>query len=333
MQATDANGCSGIGETYTLVINSPIPTLSNLSASSATLCAGSPVTFTATVGNVSGSYNYTLANGTSPALTGTATSTAFSQSLITTDSGTQTFSLTVGSNGQTITAATTLTVNTLPSLSVSPTSATLTNASPATTLTATGTGSFLWSTGQNSSVISVTASGLYSVTLTNANGCSSTASVPVTGSDLTINIDLPQANFAASGTASVGNFVVNVFEVGGLPTSSGNVRITITAPVGYTLSFPPSLTAIQVTGGSLTPINNAQWTVSTNLANRQLTLTMASGAFIGAGGESSLGFSMTRTSANSGSVSSITVNVADDLTMTYDGNLANNVYARVISGL
>ncbi|MVM40330.1 hypothetical protein GO730_26220 [Spirosoma sp. HMF3257] len=60
---------------------------------------------------------------------------------------------------------------------------------------------------------------------------------------------------------------------------------------------------------------------------------MKSGVFIEAGGKASLGFSVTRTSANSGSTSSITVNVADDRTMTYDSNLSNNIYARIISGL
>lgn len=93
--------------------------------------------------------------------------------------------------------------------------------------------------------------------------------------DRIVSNDYPgtaQANFATSGTAAVGNFVVNV-------------------------------------------------------------LTMNSGAFISGGGESSLGFSITRTTANSGSVANITVNVADDLTAGYDGNLTNNVYACVINGL
>ncbi|MVM37384.1 hypothetical protein GO730_06680 [Spirosoma sp. HMF3257] len=155
------------------------------------------------------------------------------------------------------------------------------------------------------------------------------------GADLTVTLDLPQANFAASGTAAVGNFLVNVFELTGLPTSSGDVTITLTAPIGYTLSFASSLTSINVSGGEHNPVvvDNPLWTVSHSLASRQLTLTMTSGAFISGGGESILGFSISRTTANSGSVASITVNVADDLTLSYDSNLKNNVYARIISGL
>ncbi|WP_155297362.1 hypothetical protein [Spirosoma aerolatum] len=46
-----------------------------------------------------------------------------------------------------------------------------------------------------------------------------------------------------------------------------------------------------------------------------------------------MGFTISRTSANSGSVSNITVNVADDSSGSYDVNRLNNVYARIISGL
>ncbi|MVM40329.1 hypothetical protein GO730_26215 [Spirosoma sp. HMF3257] len=141
----------------------------------------------------------------------------------------------------------------------------MTNASPTASLSALGTGTLLWSTGEATPTISVTASGLYSVTLTNVQGCTATASVPVTGSDLTLTLELPQANFATVG--SVVNIVVNVFEVGGLPTSSGNVTITITAPIGYTLAFPPVLTSIAVSGEASHPstmlngLRRRTWTI------------------------------------------------------------------------
>ncbi|QDK78576.1 hypothetical protein EXU85_08110 [Spirosoma sp. KCTC 42546] len=230
-----------------------------------------------------------------------------------------------------LTTQLTVTVSAPPSVSITPSSTVLTPGTPMVSLTAVGTGTYLWSTGATTEVISVTTSGTYSVTLTSPGGCTASASVRVAGPDLTINLELPQANFAASG--SVGNFVVTVFEVAGLPTSAGNVTITITVPIGYTLAFPPGMTSIQVSGGDTKTVSNNQWTVVSSLESRQLTLTMASGSFIGGGGASSLGFQITRTNANSGSQASITVNVADDLTMTYDGNLANNVYARIISGL
>ncbi|MVM40929.1 hypothetical protein GO730_29935 [Spirosoma sp. HMF3257] len=314
------NNQSSTAAADVLVSSFPVPSLTNNGPIS---CTMTTVTLTASGGN---SYTFTL-GGTVVGSSGSA------NTLDVAVAGIYTVRV-ANESGCASTTTTTVTSNTaIPALTVSPTSATLTNANPSTTLTASGTGSLLWSTGQTTPMISVTTSGNYSVTLTNATGCTATASVPVVGSDLTITLDLPQANFAASGTAAVGNFVVNVFEVAGLPTSSGNVTITITAPVGYTLSFAPTLATIDVSGGGTVAVNNGQWTVTNRVAARQLTLTMNSGTFITGGGESSLGFSITRTTANSGSTASITVNVADDLTMTYDGNLANNVYARIISGL
>ncbi|QDK80150.1 hypothetical protein EXU85_16685 [Spirosoma sp. KCTC 42546] len=306
--------------------------IASISPAALTVCEGAIVSLTASGGSV-----YQWNSGQTTAIISVTSTGTYSVSV----SGTTgPVGQTGVSGGQVVavegcfaTASTTVTVNPAPSVSITPSSTTLTNASPPVSLTAVGSGTYLWSNGATTQVISATASGTYSVTLTNASGCKASASVPVIGSDLTINLDLPQANFASSG--SIENFVVNIFELAGLPTSSGNIRITITAPVGYTLAFDMGLTSINVSGGEHNPVtvNNAQWMVSQSVANRQLSLTMNSGAFISGGGASSLGFSITRTVANSGSVGNITVNVADDLTVGYDSNLINNVYARVISGL
>ncbi|GAB4007726.1 hypothetical protein GCM10028808_12130 [Spirosoma migulaei] len=153
------------------------------------------------------------------------------------------------------------------------------------------------------------------------------------GPDLTPILVLPQANFPAPG--SVGDFLISLAEVAGLPTSLGLVNVTVTAPLGYTLTFDPTLTSMNVSGGTDNPVtvSNADWSVSSNLDNRQITVTLTTGQFIDANGQSALGFSITRTNANSGSSSIITVNVADDAAHNYDSNPTNNVYARAISSL
>ncbi|WP_460908913.1 hypothetical protein [Spirosoma areae] len=151
--------------------------------------------------------------------------------------------------------------------------------------------------------------------------------------DLTPILLLPQANFPAGG--SVNNFVVQIFEVAGLPTSMGSVAITITAPLGYSLAFSNDITSINVSGGTQNPVSvdNLRWTLSSVVGNQQLSLVMKPGQFIGAGGTTVVGFSLTRTNANSGSSSNITMNVTDDVTKSYDGDPSNNVYVRIISGL
>ncbi|MVM41628.1 hypothetical protein GO730_34765 [Spirosoma sp. HMF3257] len=74
------------------------------------------MTFTATVGNVTGNYAYTLTNGSSPII-GTTTSTAFSQTVTASGSGLQSFSLLVSDNGNTSFASTTINVGAHPTTS------------------------------------------------------------------------------------------------------------------------------------------------------------------------------------------------------------------------
>ncbi|WP_421825404.1 putative Ig domain-containing protein [Larkinella sp.] len=111
-----------------------VPSLTDFTASSATVCAGSPVTFTATVGNVSGSYAYTLTNGSAP-VTGTSSSNPFSQTLVASGSGTQSFTLTIIANEQSASAMSGLLVAAIPSLP-NLTSTTVTQGVPAVNLTA-----------------------------------------------------------------------------------------------------------------------------------------------------------------------------------------------------
>ncbi|QDK77247.1 hypothetical protein EXU85_01010 [Spirosoma sp. KCTC 42546] len=153
--------------------------------------------------------------------------------------------------------------------------------------------------------------------------------------DLSPTVDLPQANFDVSGPDATRNFIVTIGEVGGLATTAGTIVITMTAPAGYTVSFDNTLTSINVTDGSNNPVTvaNTKWTVTSNVADRQLSLRINSGQLIGAGGQAVLGFSITRTTANSGSVSNIIVNVQDDGANNYDSNSANNVYSRIVTGL
>lgn len=153
--------------------------------------------------------------------------------------------------------------------------------------------------------------------------------------DLTPIIVLPQANFTATGVNSVRFFLVNIFEVVGQGTPDGSVVVTITAPLGFTLDYNNLLTTINVSGGISNPVavDNVKWSVMSNPSDRQYTLKLNAGQVISALGTATLGFSITRTTANTGSSSNITVNVSDDPTNSYDSNSLNNVYARIITGL
>jgi len=150
---TDTDAATAI---FDLTIHA-LPTVT-VSVSAGTICVGESTTITA-----SGASSYSWSNGS------TGNSITVSPTTTTTFTATGT-----DSNGCTNTGATTITVNALPSVSIS---GTLTYcAGSTTTLTATaGLSSYLWSTGATTQAINVTA-GSYTVTGTDSNGCSATSS-------------------------------------------------------------------------------------------------------------------------------------------------------------
>lgn len=152
--------------------------------------------------------------------------------------------------------------------------------------------------------------------------------------DLSPTISLPQSNFSVSPN-NARNLLVSIFETNSQATSAGNATITITVPTGYTISYDNAVTSINVSGGTSNPVavDNTKWTVIGSLSSQQLTLRMNAGQIISANKSSILGFTVTRTSANTGSTSSITVSISNDPLKTFDGNNGNNVYARIISSL
>jgi sugar lactone lactonase YvrE len=170
-------------------------TLTGFAASPAQVCAGQPTTFTATVGGLtSGTYNYTITNGSSSSVTVSNISfstTAISQTLTASGSGPRTFTLTVSTGNTSLTQATGLTVN------APPVAALLTSASAVcpgavitlnTSVTAGSSSSFQYAFNngipQASSSASVTPGlgiNTYQVIVTDGNGCTALSTASVRG--------------------------------------------------------------------------------------------------------------------------------------------------------
>jgi hypothetical protein len=120
-----ANATAGGPYNVTASVNGAIPasvefaltnnsiTLTGLTVSPGTVTSGNSVTFTATVGNVSGVYTFTLTNGVSTT-TGARIPSAFSQTWAADCAGVQDFTLTVAQSGYSATATTPLTVTAHP---------------------------------------------------------------------------------------------------------------------------------------------------------------------------------------------------------------------------
>ncbi len=183
---TGANtyGCTATAS-KTITVN-PIPTTTIIGQNS--ICYGQNTTLTA-----SGGQSYLWGNGNT-------TSSITVNPLTTT-----TYSVTATNiYGCTSSASKTLTVNPLPSINITPTSP-ITCSGQNITLTANGGSSYLWSNGAIGSSLAVapTTTTTYSVTGTDANGCSATASK-------TVNIySTPAANISADGVVATNTTINN----------------------------------------------------------------------------------------------------------------------------
>jgi gliding motility-associated-like protein len=172
---TDGNNCSATSAPTTIVVNA-LPSATITPSGPTTFCAGGSVTLNA---NTGAGLSYVWNNA----------STASSINNITT-SGTYTVTVTNGNNCSATSAPRIITVNSLPTANITASGPLTFCAGNAVNLTASNAVSYLWSNGITTNTISnITNSGSFTVTITDANGCSNT-SAPVT---VTVNA-LPSLN-------------------------------------------------------------------------------------------------------------------------------------------
>jgi hypothetical protein len=172
--ATGTNGCTASVSRILTENKTPI-TLSVTPTSAALNCITPSTTLTAS-------------GGSTYAWTGTGGFTASTASATISNGGTYAVTAT-GTNACTASASVVISENkTLPTVSVTPTSAALTCSNPSVTLVASGSSgvSYAWSLAGDvftatTASVTVTAGGTYTVKVTSANGCTATASVTVTG--------------------------------------------------------------------------------------------------------------------------------------------------------
>ncbi|WP_020607009.1 T9SS type A sorting domain-containing protein [Spirosoma spitsbergense] len=157
-----------------------------------------------------------------------------------------TYTVTVRNTGGCTATATAIVVSNtaVPSLSILPTSATLTCASPTLSLTASGNGNARWDNNSINAVRSVSTDGVYSVTVTEANGCTATESITINQ-----NITPPPATLASSGTLTC-----------------TNTSVTLTANTGTGLSYAFSAGAAQI-GSTNQAVVSAPGTYTVTVSN------------------------------------------------------------------
>jgi uncharacterized repeat protein (TIGR01451 family) len=163
----------------------PLPTPTINASGPTTFCAGGSVTLTSSAAST-----YLWSTGATTQAITVSTSGAYSVTV--TDAN--------GCNGTS--ATTNVTVNPLPTPTINASGPTTFCAGGSVTLTATAASSYLWSTGATTQVITVSTTGAYSVTVTDANGCNGTsAATNVTATAL------PQATAANGGPFCSGSTI------------------------------------------------------------------------------------------------------------------------------
>jgi hypothetical protein len=218
---TDANGCENTAQ-ITITVN-PLPSV-NASASPATVCAGSTSNLSAT-GAVSYLWMPGSLSGAAVAVTPAATTTY-------TVTGTD-------GNGCENTAVTTVSVNSLPTVSASA-SATSICAGASTTLSASGANTYVWNPGNLAGAsVSVTpaATTTYTVTGTDANGCDAVTTITITVNPLpavAASASPAAVCIGGSSTLSATGAVTYVWNPGNL--SGASVSVTPSATTTYTVT-------------------------------------------------------------------------------------------------
>ena len=246
---TDANGCSATASTVDVNVYS-VPTLAVTAASSTSICQGESVTLQASGGFSS----YAWSSG------------ATNQNLIVNAAGSYSVTGTTSDGCTTTSSAQSVTLNALPTAIVTNSGSNVLCSGGSATLSApSAMSSYLWSDGSTTQSITVASSGNYSVTVTNADGCSVTsAATSITTSQIiTPSIASSSSTTICSGdavTLSVPSGYASYLWSNGSTTSStsastaGNYSVTVTNTDGC--SVTTTATAVTVNALPTATVSN-----------------------------------------------------------------------------
>ena len=236
--AYDANGCTGTTTAQITVNSLPIAGITGASNLS---CTTTSVERTATGGGT-----YLWSNGLGTSATVNITS-----------AGTYTVTVTDLANGCSSTATTVVTLNNTPPIAGITGTTNLSCTTTSVERTATGGGTYLWSNGLGTSAtVNITSAGIYTVTVTNSNGCSAIATTevtlnntpPIAGITGTTNLSCTTTSVERTATGG-GTYLWS----NGLGTSA---TVNITSAGTYTVTVTDLANGCSSTATTVVIINN-----------------------------------------------------------------------------
>ena len=226
---TLTGGCGSVTKTGTITVTAAnTATLSSAAGTNnQTKCVSSAIT----------NITYSTTGATSISSTGlpSGVTASFSSNTITisgtpTASGTFNYTISLIGGCGAVTASGTITVNPTvltPVITTSPTTTICSGNSTTLTSSSAGTGTYLWNTGATTQSISATTAGTYTITVTNAGGCSATSAgttITVLSNSVTASISGTTSDYdIVSLTASGGT--TYTWDAGNSPTSASNTFI------------------------------------------------------------------------------------------------------------
>ncbi|WP_291401961.1 T9SS type A sorting domain-containing protein [Daejeonella sp.] len=282
VSVTNANGCSATSTATTVTVN-PLPAATITAGGPISFCLGDKVTLTASAGS-----SYLWSTG------------ATTQSIEVNSAGNYTVSVTSANGCIATSTATTVTVNPLPTATITAGGPTSFCLGDKVTLSASAGSSYLWSTGATTQSIEVNSAGNYTVSVTNANGCSATS----TATTVTVN-PLPTATITASGSTALcigdkviltssegssylwstgattrsievstaGNYTVRVSNANGCSATSTATTVTVNSLPSSTITASGATTFCQGDKVTLTSSEGSSYLWSTGATTRSIEVS------------------------------------------------------------